>query len=268
MEAYITVVEEASSKLPSMEADELRSDVSCLLRQHNIHHNNQTDLNPLQCGALTQLKQDSSRVVLTADKGVAMVIMDQQDYTKKAQALLQDTNTYKIINKDPSNMLKNKLIQTLRDIKQTEGLNNIKYKQLYPTSAVPPKFYGLPKIDKVGTPLRPIVSSRGSITYGVAKELAYIIKPLVDQSSHHLKNTQHFIQQLQGKRLEPGEVITSFNVKALFTSVPVAPGIQIDKHKLQQDPTLPQRTNVSIDQIITLLEFCLTNTYFFQGKYY
>ena len=62
-------------------------------------------LNQLQCRALTQLKQDSSRVVLTADKGVAMVIMDQQDYTNKAQAL-QETNTYKIINKDPTNRLK------------------------------------------------------------------------------------------------------------------------------------------------------------------
>ena len=108
-----------------------------------------------------------------------------------------------------------------------------------------------------------------SITYGVAKELAYIIKPLVGQSPHHLKNTQHFIQQLQGKRLEPGEVITSFDVKALFTSVPVAPAIQIVKHKLQQDPSLPKRTNMSIDQMITLLEFCLTNTYFlFQVMYY
>ena len=160
----------------------------------------------MECRVLTELKQDSSRVVLTADKGVAMVVMDQQDYTNKAQALLQDTNTYKILSKDPTSRLKNILIQTLKDIKQTGGLSNLKYKQLYPTSAVPPKFYGLPKIHKVGTPLRPIVSSRGSITYGVAKELAYIIKPLVGQSPHHLKNTQHFIQQLQNKRLEPWEV--------------------------------------------------------------
>ena len=79
------------------------------------------------------------------------------------------------------------------------------------------------------------ISSRGSITYGVAKELAHTIKPLVGQSPHHLKNTQHFIQQLQGKKLEPGEVITSFDVKALFTSVPVHPAIQIVKQRLQQE---------------------------------
>ena len=197
-----------------------------------------------------------------------MVIMDQQDYNNKAQALLQITNTYKVLSKDPTSQLKNKLITLLKDIKQTGGLSNQKYKQLYSTSAVPHKFYGLPKIHKAGTPLRSIVTSRGSITYGVAKELSHIIKPLVGQSPHHLKNTQHFIQQLQGKRLETGETITSYDVKALFTSVPVQPSIQIVKQRLQ-DSTLPQRTSMSIPQITSLLEFCLTCTYFlFQGKFY
>ena len=186
-----------------------------------------------------------------------MVVMDQQDYSNKAQALLQDTNTYKVLPKDPTPQLKNKLITLLKNIKQTGGLSTQKYKQLYPTSAVPPKFYGLPKIHKAGTPLRPIVSSRGSITYGVAKELSHIIKPLVGQSPHHLRNTQHFIQQLQGKKLEAGEIITSYDVKALFTSVPVQPAIQIVKQRLQQDITLPQRTSMSIPQITSLLEFCL-----------
>ena len=124
----------------------------------------------------------------------------------------------------------------------------------------PPKFYDLPKIHKVGTPLRPIVSSRGSITYGVTKELAYIIKPLVGQSPHHLKSTQHFVQQIHSKRLEPVEVMTSIDVKALFTSVPVDPSIHIVQQKLAQDPTLPQRSKMSIQQIVTLLEFCLKNT--------
>ena len=269
IEAYITATEQASSKLPTQKVDELRSDVNRILKQLQQQHNNHCNLNPSQYRALTELKKDNTRVVLTADKGVAMVIMDQQDYTNKAQALLQDTNKYKVLLKDLTSQLKNKLITLLKDIKQTGGLTTQKYKQLYPTSAVPPKFYGLPKIHKTGTPLSPIVSSRGSITYGVAKELSHIINPLVGQSPHHLKNTQHFIQQLQGKRLEPGEIITSYDVKALFISVPVQPSIQIVKQRLQQDNTLPQRTSMSIPKITSLLEFCLTHTYFlFQGKYY
>ena len=69
--------------------------------------------------------------------------------------------------------------------------------------------------------------------------------------------------------LEPGEVMASFDVKALFTSVPVDTSIQIVQQKLQQDPTLQNRTSMSIPHIISLLEFCLKNTYFlFQGRYY
>ena len=65
------------------------------------------------------------------------------------------------------------------------------------------------------------------------------------------------------------EIITLYDVKALFTSVPLQPSIQIVKQRLQQDTTLPQRTSMSISQITSLLEFCLTHTYFlFQGKYY
>ena len=266
IDAYIMATEQASSRLPTQEVDEFRLGVNRLLKQQQQH--NHCNLNPAQCRALTQLKQDNTRVVLTVDKGVAMVIMDQQDYNNKAQALLQDTNTYRVLNKDPTPQLKNKLITLLKNIKQSGGLSTQKYKQLYPTSAVPPKFYGLPKIHKTGTPLRPIVSSRGSITYGVAKELSHIIKPLVGQSPHHLKtpNTSYNNSKAKGWKWE---IITSYDVKALFTSVPVQPSIQIVKQRLQQDTTLPQRTSMSISQITSLLEFCLTHTYFlFQGKYY
>ena len=146
IEAYITATEQASFRLPAQEADEFRLEVNKILKQQQQYHSNQCNLNPSQCRALTQLKQDNSRVVPTADKGVAMVIMDQEDYTNKALALLQNTNTYKVLPKDPTSWLKNKLISLLKDIKHTGVLSDNKYKQLYPTSAVPPKFYGLPKI--------------------------------------------------------------------------------------------------------------------------
>ena len=110
-----------------------------------------------------------------------MVVMDKQDYIYKANQLLNQ-NTYKVISKDPTTTIKNKLINILRVIKTKTGLGSYSYKAMYPTGCVPPKFYGLPKIHKPDTPLRPIVSSCGSVTYGVAKELAKILKPLVGKS--------------------------------------------------------------------------------------
>ena len=148
IEAYITAIEQASIKLPTQEADELRSDVNRILTQLQQQHKQQYNLNTSQCRALTELKKDNTRVVLTVDKGVAMIIMDQQDYTNKAQALLQDTNTYKVLPKDSTSQLKNKLITLLKDINETGGLTTQKYKQLYPTSAVPPNCMAYPKYTK------------------------------------------------------------------------------------------------------------------------
>ena len=143
-----------------------------------------------QNAALRELKGDRDHIVLTVDKGGSMVVvvMDKQDYINKANQLFNQ-NTYKVISKDPTNTIKNKLINILKGIKTKSGLGINTYKSMYPTGCVPPKFYGLPKIHKPDTPFRPIVSSCGSVTYGVAKELAKILKPLVGKSPHHINST-------------------------------------------------------------------------------
>ena len=61
----------------------------------------------------------------------------------------------------------------------------------------------------------------------------------------------------------------SCDVKALFTSVPIGPAIKIIKKHLEHDKELKQRTIMTVNNIICLLDFCLKNTYFvFQGRHY
>ena len=103
---------------------------------------------------------------------MAMVDMEKEDYLNKEQELLADTYTYKPIPKDPPSRLKNKLAQIIGNIKTNGGLSDFNYKRLYPICVVPPKFYVVPKYIKLPLPLRPNVFSRGSINYGMAKELA------------------------------------------------------------------------------------------------
>ena len=140
---------------------------------------------------------------------------------------------------------------------------------MYPTGAVSPKYYGLPKIHKAGTPLRPIISSIGTATYNTAKELAKILKPLVGTSSHHVQNTRDFIDQIKDVRLKDGESIMSYDVTSLFTSVPINPALDIIQQRLTEDEDLHKRTSMNTQQITSLLEFCLNSTSFmFQGQYY
>ena len=194
--------------------EELRSEVYRVLSQP---HQLKPNLKKEEIEAMKQLKADKDGTVLTTDKGVALVVIDKIDYIKKAKELLQDTNTYKTIQGDPTSKLKNKLINILRKIKAETRMQENTYRKMYPTGASPPKFYGLPKIHK-NIPLRPIVSSIGSVSYGVAKELANIIKPLMGCSQHHVHNSTQFADEIKKIKLEEGECITSYDVTALFTS--------------------------------------------------
>ena len=70
--------------------------------------------------------------------------MDRANYNK-AQKLLEDRGTYKEIKTNPKNKLKNKLVNLLKKIKAKGGSNDQLYKKMYPTGAVAPNFYVLPK---------------------------------------------------------------------------------------------------------------------------
>ena len=127
----------------------------------------------------------------------------------------------------------------------------------------------MPKVYKSGMPLRPIISSIGSVTYETSKELSRILKPLVGRSPHHVENNQEFLKQLGYIKLGPDDIIMSYDVKALFTSVPIKLALKTIQKLLVEDQTLPQRTTMTVTNITCLLEFCLTSTYFtFQEKFY
>ena len=183
--------------------------------------------------------------------------------------LLEDKNTYRLLKMDHTNKQKNRLINILRRIKSEGRLEESTCKKMYPTGASSAKLYGLPKIHKKEIPLRPIVSSQGSVSYGVAKELARILKPLSGNNNHQVLNSREFADEIKKIKLEGGECIMSYDVAALFTSIPVKSAIEVIKKKLEQDTELHQRTTMSTQNILDLLEFCLCNTYFlFQGQYY
>ena len=211
------------------------------------------------------MKRDNNRMVLTADKGVCLVVMDMKDYIEKSEELLSKS-TYKILPSDPTTRYKNKVIAVLKSIKTEGGIQENAYRRLYPTGASSPKYYGLPKVHKTGIPLRPIISCVGSVSYETAKELSKILKPLVGNTPYSVQNTQDFIHSIQDIKLQDDECMVSYDVEALFTSVPVKPAITIIQKKLEADKDLHLRTKMSSKQIISLLEFCLTSTYFYISR--
>ena len=133
-----------------------------------------------------------------------MVIVDRKDYINKAKKMLEQWSTYRPIPLDPTNKQKAKLINILKRIKAETGMDDITCKKVYLTGESSPKFNWLLKIYKKDNPLRPIVANRDSVTNGVVKELARVLKPLFDNSTHHVNNTKEFMEHVKNITLEEG----------------------------------------------------------------
>ena len=63
--------------------------------------------------------------------------------------------------------------------------------------------------------------------------------------------------------------MVSFDVVSLFTCVSADLVVQVARHRVDNDPTLPERTDLSVCDIVDLLTLCLDATFLqFRGKMY
>ncbi|XP_070547586.1 uncharacterized protein [Ptychodera flava] len=228
------------------EADSLRADVVKILKNSKPPKSNITTE---ERNAIAQLSRDRNIVILPADKGRSTVILNKEEYKSKMSGLVNDETTYVRLRNDPTRRVKNKLVNTLKRWKKDNKIDSKLYNKLYPTSEVVPKLYGLPKIHKKDSPLRPIVSSIGGVMYSTAKYLATVIGPLAGKTEHHIINSTDFVQKIKGLEVPPGQKLISYDVSALFTSIPVDQALHVIKDRLERDNTLSDRCDLSVEQI-------------------
>ena len=84
-EEYIAAIEQVCHKLKEREADELRVEVKNILKQA---HTPRSNISKEEFQAIRELKEDDSRIILTADKGIVMVVLNKEEYIKKVEHLL------------------------------------------------------------------------------------------------------------------------------------------------------------------------------------
>ena len=111
-------MESVCSKLHQQDAEELRANINRVLRPS---HPFKPNLTKVHTQAYGELKRNRNRLVQTADKGIAMVIMDRQDYINKSNQLFA-LPAYRDIPMYPTNKIKTKLINILKRVKNQTGL--------------------------------------------------------------------------------------------------------------------------------------------------
>ena len=187
--------------------------------------------------AIKTLREDSSHVVLTVDKGVALVVMDKSQYIEKCMALLNDARVYKPC-KDTTKKLHRDIQESLQKLNREHGTSRLYdwsklyYNKLLPTgnSSPAPRFYGLPKIHKTNCPMCPIVSACGTATYQVAKFLTKILQRYMGITPSFVKDSKSFSEHLRLVHISEDEELVSFDVSVLFTSIPVSTALDVINH--------------------------------------
>lgn len=120
---------------------------------------------------------------------------------------------------------------------------------------------------KPNIPMRPITSGIGSCPHRLAKVLARpLTKALGSISGAHLKNSTDLINRLKNISLE-GKKMASFDVKALFTNVPIDSAIKAIKRAIQDmdEDDLP----VKKADFVKLVSLCINFSPFeFNGEEY
>ena len=114
------------------------------------------------------------------------------------------------------------------------------------------------------------VVSCQSPTYQLSKYLTTILQPLTDKSRRKVQSTKDFIDAIKTTQIPsvmPDDYkLVSFDVKSLFTSIPLQFALQCTETAIRQSTaTLPLPT----EDIMDLVNLCLTSTYFqYNGKHY
>ncbi|XP_069999233.1 uncharacterized protein, partial [Penaeus vannamei] len=212
--------------------------------------------------ALHSLRREDV-TILPSDKGNSVVVLDHASYLQKAQDLLGDASTYAPLTSDPRERIAATFHRRLRELAACFPEANL-YQRFKVVNPRLPHFYGLPKTHKPAVPLRPIISSRGSVTHPLAAWLAKSLTPLLGTfSPAHLRHSQDFISRVRGV---PPASMLSLDVDSLFTKVPLDDVLAFLQRKLPaEDPRLPLPTEV----FLQLIRLCVeSNSFSFEGRFY
>jgi hypothetical protein len=121
--------------------------------------------------------------------------------------------------------LERRVRSVLKSLKKQNKLDPILYKRIYPSGSRPGLLYGLPKVHKKGTPLRPIMSAVGSPVHGLAQYMVPILAPITT-NDFTVSNSLLFADEI--RTLHPEKLhLASYDVSSLFTNVPLNETIEI-----------------------------------------
>ena len=247
----------------------LKQDVVRVYKNHKTAQSNATQE---QIDLVTELARNQDIVVKQSDKCKGLVVLDKEDYQRKVENILGDSEKYEKLAKNPVPQVEAKTKQVFKQVSRGK-LPDKTVEELTPMHSRTPLFYGLPKDHKPAVPLRPVVSGSGGPTEKTACLLETILKQLLSFVPTHLWDTKDFLTRVldhcNSQPLSEADIFFSIDVVNLYGSIPVDEAIEAAKQKLDEHGQDIQTFGLSHNDICALLDQCLRNNVFsFGDEYY
>ena len=177
-----------------------------------------------------RLTNDDYVKICKYDKGEGVVLLNTDDYYTKLDVIVNDATKFKKVEivageKHPLTKKENSIKDYVNRYFK-KHVDPKTYNKLRPCGSNPGKLYGMCKVHKGGYPMRPVVSMIGTAEYHLAKYLDAWIKPYMP-STYMLNSTHEFLTKINEVPIEHGDYCVSFDVKSLFTNIPLEETIKI-----------------------------------------
>lgn len=217
---------------------------------------------------LKNLREDESIIVTRFDKGKGIVLMNKDDYLLKMYTIINDSTKFKCLPDDPIIKREFSLINLLKRLLKEESITEQFFKIASPKGSNPGRLYGLPKIHKDDTPLRPVLSALKTFNYGLGKALTQMLSDIIDRKNI-VRDSFSFIKELQTlpKSFSQYKMV-SFDISSLYTNVPLDETISIILKSLYDTTTTTPPKIKRADMKKLLVHATKKSHFLFDGKVY
>lgn len=213
---------------------------------------------------ISKLKNNKDIVIKPTDKNLGLCIMDADFYLKECHRQLDDSSTYKKLDKSPN--FKGILTQLKRILYKFNHLynkdNSLTY--LAKTILYPlinniykiGKFYIIPKVHKPTIVGRPIVNCIDTFTSFTSKLLDKLLQPIMKRFPSYIKDSNELVLHLDSLKFDKNVLFFTADVVNLYPSIDINEGLI----SLEEAMNLFKTDNAKL--ILELCKWTLMNNYF------
>ena len=123
----------------------------------------------------------------------------------------------------------NKIQKNLCKLRKENKFTNKTYFELCPSKPIPPHVYGTVNAHEPEKifPMQVIVSTIGTVPYGISKYIVDIIQLTLNKNQHKVKNSRSFVLQAQTRKIEPDGIQFSYDVTNLYSSIAINKALDV-----------------------------------------